>query len=51
MIQEKAEIRIRKFVETDLKLVMDIEQLLRDDGQKQIGHFPLSLIGRSIILT
>jgi Acetyltransferases len=39
MIQEKAEIRIRKFVETDLKLVMDIEQLLRDDGQKQIWPF------------
>ena len=36
MIQEKGEIRIRKIVETDLKMVMDIEQLLSEDGQKQI---------------
>ena len=39
MIQQKGEIQIRKVVETDLKIVMEIEQLLRDDGRKQIWSF------------
>ena len=39
MIKQKGEIQIRKIVETDLRIVMDIEQLLHDEGRKQIWPF------------
>ena len=39
MIQEKGEIQIRKIVETDLRTVMDIEHVLREQGTKQIWPF------------
>ena len=41
MMQQKGEIQIRKIVETDLRTVMDIERLLRDEGRKQIWPFSL----------
>jgi len=39
MSQKKGEIQIRKIVETDFKMVRDIEQLLHDEGRKQIWPF------------
>ena len=38
-MQQKGEIQIRKIVETDFRIVRDIEQMLHDEGRKQIWPF------------
>ena len=44
MSQKKGEIQIRKIVETDFKMVRDIEQLLHDEGRKQIWPFSFPVL-------